>query len=155
MNRAFIHSLEYICLMWLTRKSTVTETPMVKARVARVPMGGSWKEKILDYEIETGSYPYPPTPKILPWKEKILDYEIETLQQVRQGWCRLRTLKRKDSRLRDWNATDSKIQVRAQMDLEKKRFSITRLKLLKAALDGDTADDLKRKDSRLRDWNIM
>ena len=37
-----------------------------------------WKEKILDYEIETTVL----TPSIstgyYPWKEKILDYEIET-----------------------------------------------------------------------------
>ena len=43
-------------------------------------MRNSWKDKILDYEIETS----PPNASVvtmipsLSWKDKILDYEIET-----------------------------------------------------------------------------
>ena len=38
----------------------------------------SWKEKILDYEIETMLIGTPISKSELSWKEKILDYEIET-----------------------------------------------------------------------------
>ena len=39
----------------------------------------SWKDKILDYEIETWCSWTPTHPLWLPWKDKILDYEIETV----------------------------------------------------------------------------
>ena len=65
--------------------------------------GKTWKEKILDYEIETSISAVAFT--ILPaWKEKILDYEIETFKVI--FWCDSATqvdLKREDTRLRDWN----------------------------------------------------
>ena len=61
----------------------------------------TWKDKILDYEIETGKTNLNQT-QHLPWKDKILDYEIETYLSVSQG---------------------AKIGY-----LEKIRFSITRLK---------------------------
>ena len=93
----------------------------------------TWKEKILDYEIETIS-----TVDMLsvgwsfrsfPWKEKILDYEIETFS-CRCDWDAVsRNLKRKDSRLRDWNLV----------------VSVSESVFLCFCL--------KRKDSRLRDWN--
>ena len=40
----------------------------------------TWKDKILDYEIETGSHAASSSSWILQgtWKDKILDYEIET-----------------------------------------------------------------------------
>ena len=37
----------------------------------------AWKDKILDYEIETG-WCWSITPPTPTWKDKILDYEIET-----------------------------------------------------------------------------
>ena len=64
---------------------------------------------------------------IATWKEKILDYEIETsYKYTKQGWTL--TLKRKDSRLRDWNVPAGRCSPSAWLTLEKKRFSITRLK---------------------------
>ena len=39
----------------------------------------SWKDKILDYEIETVNMTSAVlSVAIVPWKDKILDYEIET-----------------------------------------------------------------------------
>ena len=61
----------------------------------------TWKDKILDYEIETLTLHLMAT-ALQPWKDKILDYEIETLQTLRST-------------------------VMARL-LEKIRFSITRLK---------------------------
>ena len=62
----------------------------------------TWKEKILDYEIETCPERHVPFAHLDAWKEKILDYEIETEVPVKvSGW---------------------------RGELEKKRFSITRLK---------------------------
>ena len=65
----------------------------------------SWKDKILDYEIETLSYMY--SNQVYhhesTWKDKILDYEIETRTEPYDApYC---------------------------ISLEKIRFSITRLKL--------------------------
>ena len=37
-----------------------------------------WKDKILDYEIETENRYYRRYGKYAAWKDKILDYEIET-----------------------------------------------------------------------------
>ena len=63
----------------------------------------SWKEKILDYEIETATINNPPKSRIWTWKEKILDYEIETNpNQLTRINLKL-FLKREDTRLRDWN----------------------------------------------------
>ena len=137
----------------------------------------TWKEKILDYEIETfGSGSFSKSClnlkrkdsrlrdwnkmrliaatrwRSLTWKEKILDYEIETtrvfkktslialLEKKRFSITRLKQsgllplvldmflLKRKDSRLRDWNWSINLFRSRDLTGLEKKRFSITRLK---------------------------
>ena len=44
----------------------------------RSESGGTWKEKILDYEIETGAVFLAREDQRYTWKEKILDYEIET-----------------------------------------------------------------------------
>ena len=40
----------------------------------------TWKDKILDYEIETANTDTRTVKILLSWKDKILDYEIETLQ---------------------------------------------------------------------------
>ena len=53
------------------------ETPKVTAR-CHTKSTGSWKDKTLDYEIETLCRPGKTTPKFT-WKDKTLDYEIETL----------------------------------------------------------------------------
>ena len=92
--------------------------------------GLAWKEKHLDYEIETKSE----TTLIgiaasSAWKEKHLDYEIET---GLRGQCSIQ-----------------------HQDLEKKSISITRLKLSIAVLALMTLVPLKRKASRLRDWNLL
>ena len=67
----------------------------------------TWKEKILDYEIETFICMNNNRLKRGSWKEKILDYEIETIclccgSHISIGG----DLKRKDSRLRDWNSAE-------------------------------------------------
>ena len=90
----------------------------------------AWKEKYLDYEIETKSFDAVNALNIsVSWKEKYLDYEIETF--ISNQFCKSshRILKRKVSRLRDWNID---------------------------ALDPPIGHflSLKRKVSRLRDWNI-
>ena len=89
----------------------------------------TWKEKILDYEIETPTRQRP-IENLSTWKEKILDYEIETQGLVEQTgtWTRL------------W--------------LEKRRYSITRLKRPAITQVGNIASRLKREDTRLRDWNV-
>ena len=45
----------------------------------------AWKEKILDYEIETWEPTCCSNRIGCPWKEKILDYEIETINQFRKA----------------------------------------------------------------------
>ena len=87
----------------------------------------SWKEKILDYEIETELSRYSVFVSSDSWKEKILDYEIET-----------RFLFRNDTPF---------------YSLEKRRYSITRLKLSWDVMRADAITSLKREDTRLRDWN--
>ena len=64
----------------------------------------SWKEKHLDYEIETFRVlgRLPSAGESWSWKEKHLDYEIETYCII-SGVARPLHLKRKASRLRDWN----------------------------------------------------
>ena len=93
--------------------------------------GVTWKEKHLDYEIETkGVCRVRQRLPGLPWKEKHLDYEIET---------RFKHIFR--------NQRVDK--------LEKKSISITRLKrMIFAAADPAFTANLKRKASRLRDWNL-
>ena len=86
-----------------------------------------WKEKILDYEIETRPPAQPWQSRFPTWKEKILDYEIETKLQMSVRLIFF-DLKRKDSRLRDWNWEGKLSEWDCLGVLEKKRFSITRLK---------------------------
>ena len=102
------------------------ETELCRLGLIRLP---SWKEKTLDYEIETRRKSQGAYRLHFPWKEKTLDYEIETRSR-----CALKptvsSLKRKDPRLRDWN----------WLSLSLSEVSETLA--------------LKRKDPRLRDWNI-
>ena len=79
----------------------------------------TWKEKNLDYEIET-SYRDDVSSASNSWKEKNLDYEIET-------WVCLRCLKQSES-------------------LEKKRTSITRLKPAKSTADDSLIASWKEKN---------
>ena len=116
------------------------------------PLRWAWKEKHLDYEIETRKSRRDHRHLASPWKEKHLDYEIETSHQVLfpcqvQGY-----LKRKASRLRDWNPPSRQSNKRPDL-LEKKSISITRLKPTIPQSAGSTSEFLKRKASRLRDWN--
>ena len=86
-----------------------------------------WKEKMLDYEIETSECDRYSLLICRRWKEKMLDYEIETQKANRlSDWETL--LKRKDARLRDWNFTFSIKASALVFRVEKKRCSITRLK---------------------------
>ena len=92
------------------------------------PCVPTWKEKNLDYEIET--HPLRPRHQRLrrPWKEKNLDYEIETdVRRIASKRCGR---------------------------LEKKRTSITRLKPAVAESVVIGIGNLKRKEPRLRDWNF-
>ena len=78
-----------------------------------------WKDKILDYEIETKLWGMRVnSPRMPSWKDKILDYEIETksAENARHTW----------------------------VFVEKIRFSITRLKLLIPGLQFGTLQELKR-----------
>ena len=68
--------------------------------------------------------------------------------------CWRSTLKRKASRLRDWNEIDYSIAIGFIGILEKKSISITRLKLGHGAVGSVSVASLKRKASRLRDWNL-
>ena len=56
------------------------ETSMIEAHPVRLPAGRTWKDKILDYEIETADAPTLYLQRWHTWKDKILDYEIETIQ---------------------------------------------------------------------------
>ena len=91
-------------------------------------MYAAWKDKILDYEIET-VYQNHGQRQSRTWKDKILDYEIETILEY--AYAYLRTFSWKDKIL------DYEIETKADAvpsnsnlsRLEKIRFSITRLKL--------------------------
>ena len=111
------------------KRFSITRLKRRDCSSARNGCPGAWKEKILDYEIETWSVQSHFSPGRRSWKEKILDYEIETATQIFSLLTVHRIdLKRKDSRLRDWNVSRS-------------------------CLDSCRKAILKRKDSRLRDWN--
>ena len=140
----------------IVEKVPLTETRALLLSIVRAEKGGCWKEKMLDYEIETifqnSSSPISRQSSIS-WKEKMLDYEIET-SNMWKGKSLNNTLKRKDARLRDWNPKvtvnlDDYTQYRGWKEkmldyeiettrfhlfrfcdlvVEKKRCSITRLK---------------------------
>ena len=115
--------------------------------------------------------------KMRSWKEKILDYEIEILLPTIARVCRAALEKRRYSITRLKSASRSAVLLSAGT-LEKRRYSITRLKLdfiasrlswvelekrrysitrLKYEQNGVRCFvyhiDLKREDTRLRDWN--
>ena len=102
------------------------ETRRTRPRTETRP--SAWKDKTLDYEIETCGYCCGARQGASSWKEKTLDYEIETRKSLTQTRTLTRHLKREDSRLRDWNVS---VCPRCCCC-----FLI-----------------LKREDSRLRDWN--
>ena len=133
------------------QKSSLTETPMIEVGAVRVRVRRTWKEKILDYEIETNPNRHIPTVALnLKRKDSRLRDWNQTPVAPRAWWTR--HLKRKDSRLRDWNS-HSHYSVCSPYRLEKKRFSITRLKHMRRVSLAPNLLCLKRKDSRLRDWN--
>ena len=65
----------------------------------------------------------------------------------------LKNLKRKASRLRDWNQQSTHCRHFVAEILEKKSISITRLKPSEIRTKAGKTIPLKRKASRLRDWN--
>ena len=85
------------------------------------------------------------------WKDKILDYEIET-QNHKYTESHAVYLKRQDTRLRDWNYSGT-FRIQFETELEKTRYSITRLKQHTIERQPHQNGDLKRQDTRLRDWN--
>ena len=94
-------------------------------------MGGvaTWKDKILDYEIETCWHAHTLLcNRVRTWKDKILDYEIETCREKRLHGCDLPTPWK--DKILDYEIETPityPFSVRSS-SLEKTRFSITRLK---------------------------
>ena len=61
------------------KRFSITRLKQFVVYTDSMPTNTAWKEKILDYEIET-EFPFPALQRWLAtWKEKILDYEIETV----------------------------------------------------------------------------
>ena len=118
-------------LITLEKKSiSITRLKHVPVIIRAVPLlRASWKEKYLDYEIETLQKHLECHNFITPWKEKYLDYEIETRYMTAVVVVNRWDLKRKVSRLRDWNAVKN-VGFATDALLEKKSISITRLKPL-------------------------
>ena len=82
MNRALNQLVPYLSPRRALQKSSLAESLWIKARRVRAPEGRTWKDKILDYEIETRpSSRHPSQNGMSAWKDKILDYEIETTLQ--------------------------------------------------------------------------
>ena len=141
---------------WLTLKREDTRFRDWNSRTAPIPnsQAGSWKEKILDYEIETFSGKEGLRFLENSWKEKILDYEIETTSYAARRNVLCCTWKEK--------ILDYEIETRQRRRhkrhpnaLEKRRYSITRLKpKSRVASASVISASLKREDTRLRDWNV-
>ena len=87
----------------------------------------SWKDKTLDYEIETLLSGMRLTFRLKPWKDKTLDYEIETprLRDVLSGHRRAWKDKTLDYEIETPLDTFNRANITR---LEKIRLSITRLK---------------------------
>ena len=161
----------------LLEKKSISITRLKRFWLDDHPRRGNlpWKEKYLDYEIETmggggGSSPS------YPWKEKYLDYEIETLYPISQT-LKLTVLEKKSisiTRLKpeveqppcvvrsSWKEKYLDYEIETHVtwktrhnfsSLEKKSISITRLKLPPLYRLDMPYFALKRKVSRLRDWN--
>ena len=88
----------------------------------------AWKDKTLDYEIETLDRRQHGYRENHTWKDKTLDYEIETMQIFAQMWPKFLSWKDKtlDYEIETIASTASRL---ARSALEKIRLSITRLKL--------------------------
>ena len=112
----------------------------------------SWKDKILDYEIETTQKVDNWKAKLCTWKDKILDYEIETLLRCAEtsGIRMLEKTRYSITRLKPQPLCRWK---EGTAWLEKTRYSITRLKHFTCPWRAETRVCLKRQDTRLRDWN--
>ena len=88
----------------------------------------SWKEKILDYEIETHrSDDRETNPNVHLKREdtRLRDWNFAVVAGSRTENL---SLKREDTRLRDWNLYQSGTPSTMRRWLEKRRYSITRLK---------------------------
>jgi len=78
---------EYFYPLGLRRNISLIETVMMEARPVKLPAGRTWKDKTLDYEIETQRWPLLSDFALsVTWKDKTLDYEIETFKN-KQGVC--------------------------------------------------------------------
>ena len=53
MTRALNQLVPYLSPRRALQKSSLAESLWIKARMVRAPEGRTWKDKILDYEIET------------------------------------------------------------------------------------------------------
>ena len=112
----------------------------------------SWKEKILDYEIETQFIGEDGNLEFETWKEKILDYEIETfsfgydtpecgiLEKRRYSITRLKHYHRENT----WSFIVSWKEKILDSEIETSPTSCLR---------ACSSAHLKREDTRLRDWN--
>ena len=117
----------------------------------------TWKEKILDYEIETIiSTTEKIDTKILKREDtRLRDWNLLLLEIITKHLKPVDFLKREDTRLRDWNLYGF-ISLHQIISLEKRRYSITRLKQKGCSINQLMADgNLKREDTRLRDWNLI
>ena len=113
----------------------------------------TWKEKNLDYEIETSSC-RPRWSHFPSWKEKNLDYEIETIPFWLLIFAQIKSLKRKEPRLRDWNYRSNMCThccFHASLKRKEPRLRDWNLSFRRSKLT--SPDRLKRKEPRLRDWN--
>ena len=88
----------------------------------------TWKDKILDYEIETSKSQTKQTQALHAWKDKILDYEIETLAWYPFDCWRVQLLEKIRFSITRLKLKYGEIFWVASNKLEKIRFSITRLK---------------------------
>ena len=105
------------------------ETRLIEATIGTLPR--TWNQKYLDYEIETWAA-CPKNPANSSDRLEIKSISITRLKHTPTCTAtkvRVRTLKSKVSRLRDWNINE--------------------------ATDAALVEDLKSKVSRLRDWNLQ
>ena len=112
----------------------------------------AWKEKYLDYEIETISRTHWRMLETRPWKEKYLDYEIETWSGTLLVASNS-SLKRKVSRLRDWNSSANQRWLHRIPLLKRKVSRLRDWNEIRRIRSESFKMNLKRKVSRLRDWN--
>ena len=118
------------------------------------PVSVSWKEKNLDYEIETQRTVLPKLWFFSPWKEKNLDYEIETVVSGAFDIC-INILKRKEPRLRDWNLQYGVSEHVEVVTLKRKEPRLRDWNVSVSTEAAWASISLKRKEPRLRDWNSI